>query len=240
MLSNLQCIILRTIRHNDQTSVVTAFSLQHGKIGFLSPAGNSREAIRRRALQMPLSIIDCIADDRGGHDLFVLRDVSRSGGFDFSENPQRSVTALFIADFLNNVLKERQPDEALYNYIQEAIRRLGEIKGAALANFHIAFMLGLQPFFGIVPDFTTYRRGRVFDMRDGVFRATPPLHGKFLDREEAAFANLFSRMTLRNMGLFRLNRDQRNRAVDVILQFYSIHLGDLRALQSLDVVRSLF
>lgn len=47
-------------------------------------------------------------------------------------------------------------------------------------------------------------------------------------------------MTFRNMGLYRLNRDQRNRAVDIILEFYSHHLGDLRDLQSLDVVRSLF
>lgn len=240
MLRPVKCIILRTVRYNDHSSIVTAYSRELGRISFVSPAGSSREAVRRRALLMPLSVIDCVTDDRPGRDLLSVRDLSRSGGFDFSEKPMKGVTALFIADFLNSTLKERQPDEAMFEFIMTAIARLGEVNGSALANFHIAFMVNLQHYLGIFPDISTYRPGRVFDIIDGVYRSTAPLHGKYLDREESSFSVLFSRMTFRNMGLYRLNRDQRNRAVDIILEFYSHHLGDLRDLQSLDVVRSLF
>ncbi|MDE5810073.1 MAG: DNA repair protein RecO [Muribaculaceae bacterium] len=240
MLRAVKCIVLRTVRYNDKSSIVTVYSRELGRMSFVSPAGASREATRRRALLMPLSVIDCVADDRPGKELLTVRDISRSGGFDFSETPQKGVTALFIADFLNSTLNERQPDEAMFDFIVNAINRLGEISGTALANFHIAFMVNLQHYLGIFPDISTYRPGRVFDIVDGVYRTTAPLHGKYLDREEASFSVLFSRMTLRNMGLYRLNREQRNRAVDIILDFYSHHLGDLRDLQSLDVVRSLF
>ncbi len=240
MYQNLQCIILRSLRYNDRHQIVTAYSRQLGRISFLNPSGSGREAVRRRALMMPLSCVDCTADVRPGKELLTIRDVSRLGGYDFSDNPLKSVTALFIADFLNSTLKTAQADEALFQYITNSIDGLGKATGTSLANFHIAFMIGMQFFMGIEPDCTTYRRGCLFDMADGVFRTTAPLHGKYLGREESAFAYQLSRMTQRNMGLFKMSRAQRNRAVDVILEFYSIHLGNLRDLQSLEVVRSLF
>ncbi len=240
MYKNLQCIILRSVRYNDRSTIVTAYSRQEGRISFLTPAGQGREAQRRKALMMPLSCVDCTVDIRPGRDLLSMRDVSRPGGFDFADNPLKSVTALFIADFLNSTLREQQPDEALFDFIVDAVDRLGTATGTSLANFHIAFMVTMQKYLGIEPDFSTYRRGRVFDMIDGVFRTSAPLHGKYLDRDEAAEAYLLSRITMRNMGFFRFNRDQRNRVVDVILDFYSLHLDNLRDLQSLDVVRSLF
>lgn len=240
MYRNLQCVILRSVRYNDRHTIVTAYSRQEGRVSFLTPAGQGREALRRKALLMPLSCVDCVVDMRPGRELLTMRDVSRPGGFDFSDNPLKSVIALFIADFLNATLRERQPEESLFSFIVDAIDCLGKVNGTALANFHIAFMVSLQRYLGIEPDFSTYKRGRVFDMVDGVFRSTAPIHGKFLDREEAAEAYLLSRITMRNMGLFRFNRDQRNRVVDVILDFYSMHLENIRDLQSLEVVRSLF
>lgn len=240
MKRNLRCIVLRSVRFNDTHSIVNAYSLEAGRVSFLTPSGSSREALRRKALMMPMSIVECNVDFVPGKDLLSIRDVSRPGGFEFSDNPLKSVLALFLADFLNTTLREQQPDEALFRYLEEALRRLSEVSGTALANFHIAFMVGLQRYLGIEPDFSTYKRGRVFDLIDGVFRASAPLHGRYLNREEAAEAFLLGRITLRNMGLYRFNREQRNRVVDVILDFYSLHLGNLRDLQSLEVVRSLF
>lgn len=240
MKRNLRCIVLRSVRFNDTHSIVNAYSLEAGRVSFLTPSGSSREALRRKALMMPMSIVECNVDFVPGKDLLSIRDVSRPGGFEFSDNPLKSVLALFLADFLNTTLREQQPDEALFRYLEEALRRLGEVSGTALANFHIAFMVGLQRYLGIEPDFSTYKRGRVFDLIDGVFRASAPLHGRYLNREEAAEAFLLGRITLRNMGFYRFNREQRNRVVDVILDFYSLHLGNLRDLQSLEVVRSLF
>ena len=240
MKKNLRCIVLRSVRFNDSHSIVNAYSLEAGRVSFLTPSGSSREALRRKALMMPLSIVDCNVDFVPGRELLSIKDVSRPGGFEFTDNPLKSVLALFLADFLNYTLREQQPDEALFRYLEDALHRLGEVSGTALANFHIAFMVGLQRYLGIEPDFSTYKRGRVFDLIDGVFRASAPSHGRYLNREEAAEAFLLGRITLRNMGFYRFNRDQRNRVIDVILDFYSLHLGNIRDLQSLEVVRSLF
>ena len=57
MDTTLRCIALRTTKHSDRHSIVTAWSEQLGRVGLLVSAGNGREDRRRRALMMPLSLI---------------------------------------------------------------------------------------------------------------------------------------------------------------------------------------
>ena len=45
------------------------------------------------------------------------------------------------------------------------------------------------------------------------------------------------RMNLRNMHRFRLNRQQRNRILDVLTLYYQLHVPEFRNLRSLAVLR---
>ena len=109
-----------------------------------------------------------------------------------------------------------------------------------LGNFHLCFLYRLGRFIGIEPDVSTYQYGRIFDMVDGVFRVTAPLHSQYLGHQEAAVVALLSRMTFDNMHRFRLSRENRNQMLDVILEYYTIHCASLASLKSIDVLRSLF
>ncbi|MDE6153062.1 MAG: recombination protein O N-terminal domain-containing protein, partial [Muribaculaceae bacterium] len=53
MYTTLDCIALRTVRHSDRHSILSAYTRQRGRMSFLIPAGNGREATRRRAMLMP-------------------------------------------------------------------------------------------------------------------------------------------------------------------------------------------
>ena len=44
-------------------------------------------------------------------------------------------------------------------------------------------------------------------------------------------------MNLRNMQLFRLNRHQRARILDVVTTFYQLHVPEFRNLRSLAVLK---
>ena len=43
-----------------------------------------------------------------------------------------------------------------------------------------------------------------------------------------------------NMHLFRFSRRERNEALDLILEYYSLHYTSLTSLRSLDILRELF
>ncbi len=240
MLRPLHCIALRTIKYNERHSILSAYSLELGRVSFLVPAGAGREAARRRALLMPLGTFECIADMRHGQDIHIMKepraDVITHG---IHSHPVKSAVALFIAELLSIVLRESQEDAALYAYLRQAIKRFNDVS-VGTANFHICFLFRLGRFIGIEPDVSTYRPGSVFDMVDGRFRLTAPMHSHYLNPEDADVVAALSRMTFDNMQRFRLSRENRNRILDVILDYYAIHYASLSSLRSIDVLRSLF
>lgn len=240
MLRSLHCVALRTIKYNEKHSILSAYSLELGRVSFLLPAGSGREAARRRALMMPLGTFECVADIRHGQDIYIMKepkaDIISHG---IHSNPIKSALALFIAELLSVILRESQEDKALYLFLRQSIERLNDAT-EGVANFHLCFLYRLGRFIGIEPDVSTYQYGRIFDMVDGVFRVTAPLHSQYLGHQEAAVVALLSRMTFDNMHRFRLSRENRNQMLDVILEYYTIHCASLASLKSIDVLRSLF
>ena len=49
-----------------------------------------------------------------------------------------------------------------------------------------------------------------------------------------------SRMSFANMGVFRFNREERNRMLDVIISYYRLHNAAIGTLRSPDILKQLF
>lgn len=240
MFQPLHCVALRTIKYNDRNSILSVYSLEMGRLSFLVPAGNGREANRRRAMFMPLSIFECVASIKPGRELHTMRNprvmVPLHG---LHSHPMKGAVAIFVADVLNAVLRESQSDNATFAFLVDAITRF-DVMTEGVANFHLCFLYRLGRFIGIEPDVSTYRDGAVFDMQEGRFRMTPPLHHKYLMSDDARVVALLSRITYDNLRYFKFNRTQRNDLLDKILEYYTIHYSSLSQMQSLDVLRALF
>lgn len=240
MLQTLHCIALRTTKYNERHAILSAYSLELGRVSFLLPAGSGREAARRRALMMPLGTFECVADIRHGQEIFIMKepkaDIVSHG---IHSNPIKSALALFIAELLSVILRESQEDKALYLYLRQSIEKLNNAT-MGVANFHLCFLYRLGRFIGIEPDISTYQDGRIFDMVDGTFRLSVPLHSDYLAPDASAVVATFARMTFSNMHKFRFSRENRNQILDIILKYYTIHYASLSSLRSIDVLRSLF
>jgi len=240
MYQLLHCVALRTIKYNDKHSILSAYSLETGRVSFLVPAGAGREAARRRALFMPLSIFDCVADLRPGREILTMREPKMTVPVGrLHSHPVKSAVSLFIADLLTAVLRENQGDKSTFAYIVDAIMRFDEME-SGVSNFHICFLYRLGRYIGIEPDISTYRDGSLFDLLDGRFRVSAPLHNQFLGTEESKAVVMLSRMTFDNLCRFKFNRNQRNELLDQILRYYTIHYSSLGNLRSIDVLRCLF
>lgn len=233
---------MRTVRYSDRNSILTAYTRQGGRLSFLVPAGTGRAAARLRALLMPMGRFECVADIRPGRDIHSIRDV-KAVVLPPVADPLRSTIALFVADMLSTLLKEPMSDPLLFDFIDDALRRLGEnrkgmtLEGAALLNFHICFLIRLTRFLGIEPDWPTYLPGAVLDFADGIFRPFPPSHRNFLPPGESEAASLLGRMNFRNLGHFRMTRFERNTILDRILLYYQTHFSSVGEPSSLSILR---
>ena len=227
------------VRHTDRHSILSAYSKQQGRLSLLVPAGNGREAARRRALLMPGSRFSCIADIKNGDIIPPMRDVMRRGTPAADSDPVKVAVILFLVDFINTLMKDSMPDELTFNYIDSMFEFYTTAR-RGIANFHLLFLIRLMHFAGIEPDASTYRRGYVFDMIDGVFRESAPLHGHFLEPRYTCHTAILMRMNKRNMHLWQLSSVERNMILDRLIEYYSLHFSSLKSMKSIDILRSLF
>lgn len=243
MYQTLHCVSLRTVKYDDRRAMVSAWSVEAGRVSLTVPDGASREARRRRAMLMPLSLFEGEADVRPGREVLTMRDMRPTEVLpDISADPAKSVVAMFLAEVLERVLREAQADPLLSAYITGGIRRLDRARrGREAANFPIVFLYGLGRFLGIEPDWGAWRRGAFFDMASATFKSAVPLDSHdVLDPVRAAVIPRLARMDFDVSRRLGLPRAARREMLDSILRYYSLHHTPLDGLRSLAVVSEIF
>ena len=167
---------------------------------------------------------------------------------------EKLAITLFTAEFLYHALRSEQQDELLFAYISSSMQWL-DAAPAGYANFHLTFLMHMSRFLGFYPNLGSLtpnpspkREGSLrsegnelfFDLREARFCNTAPLHRDFLQPEEAGMIQLLMRMDFPTMHLFRLSHQERNRIVDVLVQYYRLHIPQFPELRSLSVLQELW
>lgn len=239
MYQHLRCVALRTIKYDDRRNIVAAWSAECGRVGLIVSAGNSREASRRRALMMPLGLFEGEVEIRPGFELLNIRDVRPMAVLpSIAGTPAKSVVAMFLAEVLERLLRESPPDAALSDFIFDSVRLLDTLSPRGTANFPLVFLCRLGALMGVEPDPSEWAPGKVFDMVDGVYRASFPSK-RWLDPEEAAIAHMVQRLTYATASRLAIPRRARQKILDTMLEYLSLHTVPLDSLKTLPILRDL-
>lgn len=217
-----------------------AWSAERGRLGLIVPAGSSREAMRRRALMMPLSLFEGEVDFRPNTELFNIKDIRPLTVLSsISASPSKSIVAMFVAEVLEKVLRDSPPDEILSEFIFRSIELLDGLSSRGVANFPVVFLCRLGALMGIEPDASEWNPGKIFDMIEGVYRTSAPAHRRWLSPEETNVANIVQRLTFASGCRLSIPRKVRREILDRILEYFTIHLAPLDSLKTLSVLRDL-
>ena len=240
MYEKLRGIVLNTIRYSDKHNIVHIYTDGRGLMSFAVPQGKTHAARMRNAMLMPLSLVDLEAGISSGRDLAMMRELRRNYPLaTIYSDPIKNAIALFISELLAHVIQEPEGNDYLFSYIEQSVKLLEELPGQ-VGNFHICFLFHLGAHLGIQPNLESYRKGYWFDMTDGVFVPSAVRGHDLLQPQEAQVIHLLSRMTFANMGVFRFNREERNRMLDVIISYYRLHNAAIGTLRSPDILKQLF
>lgn len=238
MQTKTEGIVLRSVQYGDKSFIVQFYTKNMGAVSYLSK-GVSRRAAMRPVLMQPFSVVELVANSQPSKQLNFLKETKSLFPLQtIPYNVAKSAVAMFLSEFLSQVLHEPNADEALYDFIRQSIEFFdGASEG--FANFHLVFLLKLSDFFGFFPNLSHFDKGVYFDLQEGTFCKNHPLHDCLEPPEAEAFAQLM-RMDYRNMHVFKLSRTQRMEILNEILHFYRLHLPSFGELKSLKVVSELF
>ena len=240
MYEKTRGIVLHTIKYNERNSIVHLYTDTHGRMSFLLPQGATRGARLRNAMFMPLSMVEFEARISPGRDIATLKDCRCPEPLPaLRADPVKGMVAMFVSELLSRSVQESEGNEPLFRFIATSVRLLDSMR-QGVANFHICFLFHLGAFIGIQPDTATYRRGYWFDMENGVFTPSHPLHQHVLAPREAEVIMLLSRMTFANLHRFRFSRAQRNEILDIALAYYQLHNSTIGAMKSPEILRQVF
>ena len=240
MVDKLHCIVLKTVKYGDSKLIVDILSRERGRASVVwRTPKNGRGKVNRNIFQ-PLTICELTVDQAKAQMLPLVRDGQIAVPYStLTTDPVKTSVAFFVAEFLSMVSQTEQQDETFYDFVRRILIWY-DLSVAMSANFHLMFLVRVSRFLGFYPNMESYAEGAVFDLRAAEFSMSLPSHKDYIPATEAAHLQLLMRMTPSNMHLYRFNRDERNRAVEAMLKFYSLHVPGFRPMRSWDVLKAIF
>jgi DNA repair protein RecO (recombination protein O) len=213
-------------------------------MSFMTPFARGRRTGSGAAFWAQLSQVEFQADIRPQGKLAKPQDVRFYYNYmDLPFSPLKSSIAMFVSEFLCAARRSEGENLPLYKYVETSLRWLDvadtKNQSSGVANFHLVFLMHLSRFLGIYPNLENCHCP-YFDLVAGEYCERQPAHSHFLRDEEARVLPLLFRMDYGTMHVYRFNRQQRQRSLEVLLDYYRIHIPQFPQLKSLEVLVELF
>ncbi len=240
MLVKTNAIVLNSLKYGESQIIVDLFTQSHGRLSFMQRIPRTSRAGVKKQLFQPLTLLAVEFDWRPSQRLQRIKDAAIAHPFvSIPFDAFKLSIALFVAEFTGYCTRSEQDNPQLYAFVENSVKWLDTCRGD-FANFHIIYMLHLTRFVGFYPNLDDDVNAAWFDMRAGCFVEHVPVHPDFLSVEESGKIRLLMRLNYVTMRLLALSRTERNRIVEVILQYYRLHQPGFPEMKSLPVLMQLF
>ncbi|MBF1525390.1 MAG: DNA repair protein RecO [Prevotella pallens] len=240
MITKTRGIVLRSVRFGESSLIVDVLTKSSGRVSFMVHIPKTSKGKIKKQYFQPMTLLDVEYDFRQRSNLQRIKDVRVSLPYSsIPIDPAKSCISLFLSEFIYYATRNEQENPTLFTYISTSLEWLDNAY-EDFANFHLVFMMRLGKFLGFHPFLEDFTPGCFFDLRNGCFTLSMPLHTDFLNAADAGHLYNLMRMNFDTMKLFKLSHDDRNRITEIVLRYYKLHLPNMPELQSFDILREVF
>ena len=236
MFCKTKAIILGSIKYSDSSLILHAYTEEYGRTAYVVNGIKSKRCAVKPALLTPLSIVGLETEHNPKRDIQRIKESKIIfSSYNISADPVRNSVAHLLAELLYHSLRETGKNTALFDFLVHSISLLENIEDG-IANFHLVFMLKLSAFLGFYPNYDNKAANTFFDQLNGCFLYDKPMHNHFLQIEES---NLLKNLLINNYKT-PFTRNQRNKMLEELLNYYRLHLTHFGEIRSVGVLRKLF
>lgn len=233
-------IVLHTLPYGDNSLIVYLLTDVLGRQTYMiRNSASSKSRARAAALFQPMFVVEFEGIENPRARMHRMKDVvsalpMRSIPFDI----RKSTISLFMAEVLYRLVREEEPNAALFDFLYESLAGLDEMQHG-VANFHLWFLVRLSKYLGFYPS-EDYNAGAWFDIHEGHFSAAQPLHAAVIHPQEAELLWRLMCCTMEGLGGIRLSRSDRTAFMGSILNYFGYHLDAMHSIRSVDILREVF
>ena len=243
MLHKTKGVILRTVKFGETSLVVTAYTELFGLQSYIVNGVRqaSRKGTAKGAYFQPAAILELVAYHNEFKNLQRIKEYRWDYLYQhlFSDVRKNSV-AVFMIELLNKCLKEPEPNNELYYFIEDALVHLDEASPRVAANFPLFFALHLAVFFGFRISDEYSEEKHYLDLQEGTFAAEQPRHPNYLEgAEAAAVSHILKVLQPADLEEVPLNGEMRRRILNALEVYYAVNIPDFGTMKTLPVLREL-
>jgi DNA repair protein RecO (recombination protein O) len=243
MVHKTKGVVLRTVKFGETSIVVSAFTELFGLQSYLVNGIRqvSKKGTAKGAYFQPGSLLDMVVYKNDFKNLQRIKEYKWAYLYQhlFSDIFKNAV-ALFAIELLNKCLKEPEPNNELFYFVEDALLHLDEATPTVTANFPLFIALHLAVFFGFRINDEYSEAKHYLDLQEGVFTEEQPRHSHYLiDREAEAVSHILKVMQPSELEDVKLNQDMRRRILTSLEGYYALHVPEFGTMRTLPVLREI-
>jgi DNA repair protein RecO (recombination protein O) len=239
MLVKSRAIVLHTMPFSENSLIVTLFTEQFGRISCLVNAARGGKTGNKSSVLQPLFILETEFYQKKSRELQRMKELRLL--FPYQSIPfqmVKSAQVLFLAEFLNRLIREEEPNPGIYSFLENAFLFLDNMTSGT-ANFHLWFLTRFTEWAGIFPLRETEPAGW-FDMKRGTFTKDEPLHPFYMSRETTSLFREISTININEMCNLVISYPLRSMLTVKLMEYYHLHFENMENFKSLAVLQEVF
>lgn len=237
MLVKTKAIVLTSLKYGEADLIVKCLTEEGIKSYLLRSIFRSKSKKLKIGYFQPLSQLEITANHNKKGNLNKISEARVSYLYQtLATNIYKQAIALFLAEVLANALKEEEQNEILFQYISTSLKWLDHHD--SFSNFHLVFLLRLTKYLGFSPDLNSINDS-YFDLEEGIFNSTQP-HRNYLSGTKLILFKSLIGIKFDDMVGLKWNSENRQKMLDILLEYYELHLPGFKKPRSLKVLKEVF
>jgi len=237
MLVNTKAIVLTSLKYGEADLIVKCFTQEGVKTYMLKKILKSKSKKVNIAYFQPLTQLKLTAVHNNKGNLNSIREARISYLYQsISVHIFKQAIALFLAEVLSNALQEEEKNDTLFQFIETAFIWLDNHENTA--NFHIIFLLSLTKYLGFYPE-VKEKNAQYFNLSEGYFTNNKPFNNAIFGKKLILFKSIIG-INFDVMERLQLHSKSRTIVLDILLEYYELHLPGFKKPKSLNVLKEVF
>lgn len=231
MIEKTRGIVLKLTNYGDTSVVATILTESFGLQSYMVHGAKRPKARLPVNMLQPLQLLDLVVQYRANANLQRISESKMSPAFlSIPYDVSKSSVVLFLNEVLYKVLRHQEADGPLFQFIFNAVAWLDSVEHMP-ADFHLYFLVRLTRFLGFHP-VQAGDGDRYFDLRNGVYTKSDPLHPYVLADPYVAILDQLTRISLDRLHEIDLKREQRRYFLEKIIEYYRLHIDNFGEIRS--------
>ena len=240
MIYKTRGIVLRTINYSDTSIITKIYTEQFGVQSYLIKGAKRKKASVKANLFQPLSLLHLVVYKKEKKNLQVLKEAAPEIHLtSISQDPSKTSILFFLNEILDKCLREEENNPDLFSFLHETVQTL-ENAERDFAGFHLVFLIRFSRFLGFFPQGNFSDANYLFDLREGKFVSTEPMHPDFLLADSSKLLSGLIFSNYYTMDKLNLSGKERKDLLDTLLHFYHLHLSGMGSITSHKILEQVF